>query len=52
MPTWERMWDEFIQEDIRLTVEASRQQQQQIVSSDEDLSLWTKGKKKTSRGGW
>jgi hypothetical protein len=26
MPTWERIWDDFIQEDIRLAVEASRQQ--------------------------
>jgi hypothetical protein len=25
MPTWERMWDDFIQEEIRLAVEASRQ---------------------------
>jgi hypothetical protein len=25
MPTWERMWDDFVQEDIRLVAEASRQ---------------------------
>jgi hypothetical protein len=50
MPTWERMWDDFIQEEIRFVVEASRQQQQTIFG-DENLSLWTKGKKKTSHGG-
>jgi hypothetical protein len=27
MPTWERMWDDFIQEEIRLATEASGQQQ-------------------------
>jgi hypothetical protein len=27
MPTWERMWDDFVQEEIRLAVEASGQQQ-------------------------
>jgi hypothetical protein len=51
MPTWERMWDDFVQEETRLVAEASGQQQQQRVQGDEDLSLWTKGKKKTSRGG-
>jgi hypothetical protein len=52
MPTWERMWDDFVQEEIRLAAEASgQQQQQQTVSGDEDLALWTKGKKKTDRGG-
>jgi hypothetical protein len=53
MPTWERMWDDFVQEEIRLAAEASRQQQQQqqTVFGVEELSLWTKGKKKTGRGG-
>jgi hypothetical protein len=50
MPTWERMWDDFVQEDTRLISEAYRQQH--IVQGDEDLSLWTKGKKKTDQGGW
>jgi hypothetical protein len=27
MPTWERMWDDFVQEEIRLAVEAFGQQQ-------------------------
>jgi hypothetical protein len=51
MPTWERMWDDFVQEETRLVAEASGQHQQQTVQSDEDLALWTKGKKKTGRGG-
>jgi hypothetical protein len=25
-PTWERMWDDFVQEEIRLAAEASGQQ--------------------------
>ena len=29
MPTWERMWDDFVQEEIRLASEASGQKQQQ-----------------------
>jgi hypothetical protein len=51
MPTWERMWDNFVQEETRLVAKASGQHQQQTVQSDEDLALWTKGKKKTDRGG-
>jgi hypothetical protein len=51
MPTWERMWDDFVQEEIRLAVEASGQRQQQIGQGEEDLALWTKGKKKVGRGG-
>jgi hypothetical protein len=54
MPTWKRMWDEFVQEETRLVAEASgqqQQQQQQSVLGDEDLALWTKGKKNTNRGG-
>jgi hypothetical protein len=29
LPTWERMWDDFVQEEIRLASEASGQRQQQ-----------------------
>jgi hypothetical protein len=29
MPTWDRMWDDFVQEEIRLASEASRQRKQQ-----------------------
>jgi hypothetical protein len=45
MPTWERMWDDFVQGETRLVGEAFGQQQ--IVHGDEDLALWRKGKKKT-----
>jgi hypothetical protein len=48
MPTWERLWDDFVQEETRLTSESSGQQR--ITQGDEDISLWTKGKKKTDRG--
>jgi hypothetical protein len=49
MPTWERLWDDFIQKETRLISEASGQQQ--TLQGDEDLALLTKGKKKTGRGG-
>jgi hypothetical protein len=49
MPTWDRMWDDFVQEEIRLATEASGQQQ--IGQGEEDLALWTKSKKKADRGG-
>jgi hypothetical protein len=51
LPTWERMWDDFAQEEIRLASESSGQRQQQSGQGDEELALWTKGKKKTGRGG-
>jgi hypothetical protein len=54
LPTWERMWDDFVQEEIRLASEASgqrQQQQQQTGQGEEDLALWAKGKKKVGRGG-
>jgi hypothetical protein len=51
MPTWERMWDDFVQEETRLVAEASGQQQHQSGQGDEHLALWTKSKKKTDRGG-
>jgi hypothetical protein len=51
MPTWERMWDDFVQEETRLIAEASGQQQQKSGQGDDDLALWTKGKKKIDRGG-
>jgi hypothetical protein len=49
MPTWERLWDDFVQEETRLISETFGQQQ--TLQGDEDLALWTKGKKKTDRGG-
>jgi hypothetical protein len=48
MPTWERLWDDFIQEALRCSSGSSGQQR--ISDGDEDLALWTKGKKKTDRG--
>ena len=51
LPTWERMWDDFVQEEIRLASEASGQRQQQTGQGEEDLALWAKGKKKAGRGG-
>jgi hypothetical protein len=51
IPTRERMWDDFVQEDIRLAAKASGQQQQQLVFGVEDLALWRKGKKKIDCGG-
>jgi hypothetical protein len=49
MPTWERLWDDFVQEETTLISETSGQQQ--TLQGDEDLALWTKGKKKVSKGG-
>jgi hypothetical protein len=51
LPTWERMWDDFAQEEIRLASESSGQRQQQSGQGGEDLALWAKGKKKAGRGG-
>jgi hypothetical protein len=47
LPTWERLWDDFVQQETRLTSGTSGQQQ--TVQGDEDLSLWTKGKKKVDK---
>jgi hypothetical protein len=33
MPTWERMWDDFVQEEIKLVAEAFGQRQQQQHNS-------------------
>jgi hypothetical protein len=52
LPTWDRMWDDFTQEEIRLPAESSGKRQQQSGQGGEDLALWAKGKKKTGRGGW
>jgi hypothetical protein len=51
LPTWERMWDDFAQEEIRLASEYFGQRQQQSGQGGEDLALWAKGKKKVGRGG-
>jgi hypothetical protein len=48
IPSWERLWDDFVQEVLRCRSGASGQQR--ISEGDEDLSLWTKGKKKAGKG--
>ena len=48
MPSWERLWDDFVQEELRCSFGSSGKQH--ISEGDENLSLWTKGKKKTSKG--
>jgi hypothetical protein len=44
MPTWERLWDDFIKEELRCSSGSSGQQH--MPKGDDDLSLWSKGKKK------
>jgi len=48
MPSWERLRDNFVQEEQRCSSGSSRQQC--ISEGDEDISLWTKGKKKFDKG--
>jgi hypothetical protein len=51
MPSWERLWDDFVQEELRI---GSRFTSQQCGGDDdEDFSLSAKGKKtkKGSKGG-
>jgi hypothetical protein len=48
MPSWERLWDDFVQEELRCSSESSGQQC--ITEGDEDLALWSKGKKKVGKG--
>jgi hypothetical protein len=48
MPSWERLWDDFVQEELRCSSGSSGQQH--IAEGEEDLALWTKGKKKASKG--
>jgi hypothetical protein len=47
MPTWERLWDDFTQEEIQ---EGSQREEQKKKSEDEDnLALATKGKGKSKK---
>jgi hypothetical protein len=49
MPSWERLWDDFVQEELRVGSRSSSQQQG--GDGDEgDLALLEKGKKKTKQG--
>jgi hypothetical protein len=48
MPSWERLWDEFVQEELRV---GSGSTSQQRGGDDEgNISLLEKGKKKTKKG--
>ena len=49
MPNWERLWDDFVLEELRCNSGSSGQQH--TPEGDEDLALWTKGKKKIGEGG-
>jgi hypothetical protein len=47
MSTWERLWDDFVQEEFKI---GSRSTSQQHGGDDgEDLSIYTKGRKKTKK---
>jgi hypothetical protein len=47
VPSWERLWDDFVQEELRV---GSRSTSQQCGGDgDEDLALLVKGKKKTKK---
>jgi hypothetical protein len=48
MPSWERLWDNFVYEELRCNSGSSGQQR--IAEGDEGLALWTKGKKKVGKG--
>jgi hypothetical protein len=48
MPTWERLWNDFVQEELRCSSGSSGQQR--ISECDEDLALWSKGIKKVNKG--
>jgi hypothetical protein len=48
MPSWERLWDDFVQEELRVGSGSSSQQRGE--DGDEgDLALLAKGKKKTKQ---
>lgn len=47
LPSWERMWDNFIQEDIR---EGGQHGHQKKRFEEENLSLTSKGKSKAKKG--
>jgi hypothetical protein len=48
MPNWERLWDDFVQEQLRCGSGSSGKHR--IAEGDEDLVLWSKGKKKVDKG--
>jgi hypothetical protein len=48
MPTWERLWDDFVQKELRCSYGSSGQHR--ISEGDEDLVIWSKEKKKVGKG--
>jgi hypothetical protein len=48
MPSWERILDDFVQEELR--VGSGSTSQHRGGDGDEDLALLVKGKKKTKKG--
>jgi hypothetical protein len=48
MPSWERLWDDFVQEELRVGLGSTSQQRG--GDDGEDLALSAKGKKKTKKG--
>jgi hypothetical protein len=48
MPSWERLWDDFVQEELRFGSGSSSRQHGGI--DEGDLALLAKGKKKTKKG--
>jgi hypothetical protein len=50
MPSWERLWDDFVQEELRFVGSGSSSQQQGEGGDESDLAFLAKGKKKTKHG--
>jgi len=48
MPSWERLWDDFMQEELRFI--SGSTSQRPVGEGDEDLALYAKGKKKIGQG--
>jgi hypothetical protein len=48
MPSWERLWDDFVQEELKIGSGSTSQQHR--GDDGEDLALSAKGKKKTKKG--
>jgi hypothetical protein len=48
MPSWERLWDDFVQEELRIRLGSTIRQHGEDYG--EDISLSEKGKKKTKKG--
>jgi len=49
MPSWERLWDDFVQEEMRK--DSSSTSQHHVGDDEENVALFTKGKKKAKKSG-